>query len=121
MTMPDLSSAPQAAVPSLPDRLFPTLTAGQIARIAAHGRRRSIAPGDVLVDVGDKTIPFFVVLSGAIQALRVLDGVEGLNATLRAGQFTGEGSLMSGRRSMAQLRVSEPGEVIELSREQLLA
>jgi thioredoxin reductase (NADPH) len=75
----------------------------------------------VLVDVGANVIPFFVVLSGAIQALRLFDGVEGLNATLRAGQFSGEASLMSGRRrSMAQLRVSEPGEIVEL-REQLLA
>jgi thioredoxin reductase (NADPH) len=119
--MPDRSSTPHAAVESLPDRLFPRLTAEQISRIAAHGRRRATAPGDVLVDVGDKMIPFFVVLRGTIQALRVFDGVEALNATLGAGQFSGEASLMSGRQSMAQLRVSEPGEVLELSREQLLA
>ena len=37
------------------------------------------------------------------------------------GSFTGEANLISGRPSMARLRVSEPGEVIELSREQLLA
>jgi thioredoxin reductase (NADPH) len=54
-------------------------------------------------------------------AVRPSDGGETVNATIRAGQFTGEASLLSGRRSMAQLRISEPGEVIELSREQLLA
>ena len=40
------------------------LTAPQIARLAAHGRRRSIARGDVLIEVGDKDLPFFVVVSG---------------------------------------------------------
>ena len=112
---------PQPAGAALPEHLFPTLTPQQTSRIAAHGRRRSTSRGDVLVDVGDRVVPFFLVLSGSIQALRPFDRAEGLNATLRAGQFSGEGSLMSGRRSMAQLRVSESGEVIELTREQLLA
>jgi thioredoxin reductase (NADPH) len=111
---------PETTRSTLPDRLFPTLTAQQASRIAAHGRRRSTARGDVLVDVGDHVIPFFLVASGAIDAVRTFDGAETLNATIRTGQFTGEASLLSGRRSMAQLRVSEPGEVIELSREQLL-
>ena len=123
MPISDSSPTPQAATTPLPEteRLFPTLTPQQIARIAANGRRRSTSPGDVLVDVGDKIVPFFVVLSGAIQAWRPFVGAEAVNATLRAGQFTGEGALITGRRSMAQLRVSEPGEVIELNREQLLA
>jgi len=108
--------------PALPDRLFPTLTQEQIDRIAAHGRRRATIRGEVLVDVGDRVTSFFVVLSGVIDAVRRgEDGAEGLNATLRTGQFSGEGSLISGRRSMAQLRVGEAGEVIELDRDHLLA
>ena len=39
----------------------------------------------------------------------------------RAGQFSGEANMITGRRALARLRVSEPGEVIELDREQLLA
>jgi len=111
---------PPQAGSTLPERLFPTLSPQQISRIAVNGRRRSTASGDVLVDVGDRVVPFFVVLSGAIQAWRPFVGTEAVNATIRAGQFTGEAALISGRRSMAQLRVSEPGEVIELTREQLL-
>ncbi len=52
------------------ERLLPTLTAAQIARISAHGYLRPITTGDILVDVGDKAVPFFVVVSGAIQILR---------------------------------------------------
>ena len=39
----------------------------------------------------------------------------------QAGQFSGEANMISGRRALARLRVSEPGEVIQLDREQLLA
>jgi thioredoxin reductase (NADPH) len=107
--------------PSPEERLFPTLTTAQITRIAPRGRRRAIAPGDVLVEVGDRVVPFFVLVSGEIQALRPSDGTETLIVTHRPGQFSGEGNMITGRRSLARLRVTEPGEVIELDREQLLA
>src|SRR3954464_304414 len=96
---------------SLPERLFPTLTLDQISRIAANARRRPVTRGEVLVDVGDRVVPFFAILSGQVQAWRPFAGAEAVNATLRAGQFSGEGALITGRPSMAQLRVSEPGEV----------
>ncbi len=107
--------------PSPEERLFPTLTAAQITRIATHGRRRPIALGDVLVEVGDKVVPFFVVMSGEIQVLRPSDGTATLIVSHRPGQFSGEGNMITGRRALARLRVSEPGEVIELNHQQLLA
>ena len=109
------------SAPSPEERLFPTLTTEQIERIAAHGRRRAIARGDVLVEVGDKVVPFFVVVSGEIQVLRPSDGTETLIVSHRPGQFSGEGNMITGRRALGRLRVSEPGEVIELDHEQLLA
>jgi CRP-like cAMP-binding protein len=86
----DTDSSPTSDLQTgaLPERLFPRLTAQQIARIATHGRRRPTAAAEVLVDARDKGIPFFVVLSGEIQAVRAFDGSETLNATLRAGQFS---------------------------------
>ena len=48
------------------DQIYPTLTATQIARIAAHGRRRRVAPGEVLVQAGERTARLFVVASGRI-------------------------------------------------------
>jgi thioredoxin reductase (NADPH) len=120
MDTPDHSLTPLAVTVSRPDRVFPTLTPAQIARIAPHGRRRAIAFGDVLVEVGQRPVPFFVVLSGELQVLRPSAGTEALIVTHRAGQFTGEGTMLTGRRALARTRVSEPGEVIELDREQLL-
>ena len=110
----------QPTGPSPAERLFPTLTSAQIARITPHGRRRATAAGEVLVEAGDKAVPFFLVLSGEIQALGPSGGTETFIVGLRAGQFSGEGSLLTGRRAMGRLRVGEPGEVIELDREQLL-
>jgi thioredoxin reductase len=120
MDTSDRSLTPLAVTVSRPERVFPTLTPAQIARIAPHGRQRAIAPGDVLVEVGQRPVPFFVVLSGEMQVLRPSAGTEALIVAHRAGQFTGEGTMLTGRRAIARTRVSEPGEVIELDREQLL-
>ena len=103
------------------DRLFPKLTPAQLTRIAAHGRRRPTSRGEVLIDVGDRIVPFFVVMTGEIHVLQVSGVAETLIVSHESGSFSGEANLISGRPSMARLRVSEPGEVIELTRDQLLA
>jgi thioredoxin reductase (NADPH) len=118
-------------------RVFPTLTPAQISRVAAHGRRRSTTPGEVLIEIGDQPVPFFVVVDGEIQVLQPAARAdtpdqtqsqtadqtpnETLIVTHGPGQFSGEANMISGRRSLSRLRVSQPGEVIELSRDQLLA
>lgn len=122
MNTPDpVPATPLSDAVSRPDRVFPTLTKEQIGRIAPHGRRRAITAGDVLVDIGDKAVPCFVVLSGEIEALRPSDKVETLLVRHRAGQFSGEANMISGQRSLGRLRVTVSGEALELSREQLLA
>ncbi len=117
----DSALRPLAVTVSRLDRVFPTLTPEQMSRIAAHGRPRSTTPGDVLVEVGDKAVPVFVVVSGELQALRPADGGDTLIVSHHAGQFSGEANMITGRRALGRLRVSEAGEVIQLDREQLLA
>jgi thioredoxin reductase (NADPH) len=90
--MPDSLLTPRAATVSHPDRVFPTLTPAQIARVARHGRRRPMISGEVLVEVGQRPVPFFVVSNGEVQALRPSGETEALFITLGAGQFTGEGT-----------------------------
>ena len=53
MNNSDSAVTPVAATVTRPERVFPTLTAGQVARMAAHGRRRTTTRGEVLVEVGD--------------------------------------------------------------------
>jgi thioredoxin reductase (NADPH) len=99
---PQVPRRPTASLPE--ERIFPTLTTEQIARIAAHGRGRAIARGDVLVEVGDKVVPFFVLMSGEVQVLRPSDGPETVIVSLRPGQFSGEGNMITGRRALARQR-----------------
>src|SRR2546427_11443993 len=55
---------------SRPEQIFPTLTPAQVRRIAAHGQRRKVRKGEILVAQVDKAIPFFVVLAGELEAVR---------------------------------------------------
>lgn len=117
----DTHDAPLTPLVSRPDRVFPTLTPDQMSRMTAHGRRRSTVAGEVLVEVGDTRVPVFVIVSGEIQVVQPTDRAETLIVSYHAGQFSGEANMLSGRRSLGRLRVSEAGEVFQLDREHLLA
>jgi thioredoxin reductase (NADPH) len=106
---------------SRPDHVFPTLTAAQIARVAAHGRRREIHEGEVLVEAGAQATPFFVVTAGRVEVVRPAGPAETLVALHMPGSFTGEVNMLSGRPTLLRSRVKESGEAIELSRENLLS
>src|SRR4029453_16842622 len=100
MDTPVSSLTPLAPLVAHTDRLFPTLTSQQVSRIAVHGRRRPITRGEVLVEVGDRPVPFFVILSGELQVLRPNEQGEMLLVTHHAGAFSGEANMISGRRSL---------------------
>src|SRR5499427_6895639 len=102
---PVMTQTPFAVTVSRPERLFPKLTPAQLARIAAHGRRRATTRGEMLIDVGDRIVPCFVVVAGEIQVLQVSDGAETLVVNHGPGSFSGEANLISGRPSMARVRV----------------
>jgi thioredoxin reductase (NADPH) len=118
--MPD-KTTPLPLTRSRAEQIFPVLTPAQIGRIAAIGRLHAISSGEVLVEQGDDAIPFFVMVSGELEAVHPTSAAETLITVFRAGQFTGEVNTLSGRRALARLRVRQPGEVIELSRENVLA
>ncbi|HVZ22102.1 MAG TPA: FAD-dependent oxidoreductase [Vicinamibacterales bacterium] len=102
--------------------MFPTLTPEQIARVAAHGRRRVLRAGDVLIRPGDQSAPVFVVERGRLDVVRVSgSGEEQLVVAHEAGSFTGEANMLLGRPALMRVQVAEPGGAIELSREQMLS
>jgi thioredoxin reductase (NADPH) len=102
-------------------QMFPILTPAQIARIAAHGKRRPVRSGEVLFEAGAENVPFFVVARGQIEIAQPSRGAETLIAVHGPGQFTGEVQMLSGRRALVLARASTAGEVIELDRGRLLA
>ena len=118
-TSAPLTGAPLTGAPR--EQTFPTLTPDQIARIAAHGHVRPTRTGEVLFEAGDPVRSFFVVMAGQIEIIRPSYRSETLVVAHGPGQFTGEVTMLSGRRAMARARVSEAGEVIELDREHLLS
>jgi thioredoxin reductase (NADPH) len=103
------------------EEVFPTLTAAQLERLVAHGERRTVQAGDVLHDSSDHLARFFAVLQGRLEILTTADGAETLVTSPGAGQFTGELSMLSGRRGFVRVRAAEASEVVELDREHLLA
>jgi len=102
------------------DRLYPTLTPAQLARIAPHGRRRQVAQGEVLVQAGESAARIFVVLAGRIDVVRP-SAAEEIVVSFGPGMFTGEVTMLSGRRGLAQIRAGVDSEVIEVGRDDLLA
>jgi thioredoxin reductase (NADPH) len=99
--------------------LFPTLTAAQLERIAACGTLRDVEAGTTVVEQGDATMPFIVVLSGELEILRPAAGGEEVVATHKAGNFFGDIIMLSGRRSMVIARMRVAGQLIEMQREAL--
>ena len=100
--------------------MFPTLTAAQLARVAAHGTPRHMEAGDVLVEAGDRPVPFFVLTSGRVAIVSVKDGVETPVVIHGPGSFTGEANMLLGRPALMRARALESGEAIQLTREDLL-
>jgi thioredoxin reductase (NADPH) len=101
------------------EQAFPTLTSLQIDRIRPFGKLRHVEAGKILFEPGDVTAPFFVLLSGGLEIVQPTPRGERLIVTHRAGGFTGEMTLISGRGALARGRVTEPGEFLELSPEEL--
>ncbi len=101
------------------EHAFPALTPSQIDRIRPFGKLRHVEAGTILFEPGDVTAPFFVLLSGGLEIVQPTPSGERLIVTHRAGGFTGEMTLISGRGALARGRVTAPGEFLELSPEEL--
>ncbi|HEY6222932.1 MAG TPA: cyclic nucleotide-binding domain-containing protein, partial [Gemmatimonadales bacterium] len=114
-------AAPPVALTSPAAQLYPTLTPAQVDRTAAHGQRRAVEPGEVLVQSGERPSHFFVVVRGRLDVVRTYAASEEVVTSFGPGMFTGEVGMLSGRRGLAQIRVAAAGEVIAVDRDHLLA
>ena len=105
-------------VPSALDprtQAFPVLTEAQINRVRQSGKLRQVKKGEILFKPGDSSVPFLVLLSGGIEITQPDLAGERLITTHGPGQFTGEMTMISGRRCLVLGRVTEAGELLELS------
>jgi thioredoxin reductase (NADPH) len=120
MTDSNTTTTPSSSAAAAPDHMFPTLTPVQIARIAEHGHARQVQRGEVLIEPGKPPTRIFVVTAGQIEIVQPT-GADQVVAALGPGQFTGEINLLSGRRGLVRIRVSQSGGVLDVDREELLA
>jgi thioredoxin reductase (NADPH) len=98
---------------------FPTLDAADIEVFDGLGTRRPVREGEYLYRSGDPVYDFFVMVSGAVDIIVHADGEERMVARHVAGRFLGELNLLTGSRVLVSARVTEPGEVIAVPRDEL--
>src|SRR3984957_12943205 len=103
----------------LPDGMFPTLDASQIAHLVPLGEERHLAAGEIIYDQGDAEHGVFVVLSGSVELVNVVNGEETVLMVHGVGKFTGEVNQLSGRRSLVRCRAHEASTLLEISRANL--
>jgi thioredoxin reductase (NADPH) len=99
--------------------MFPALTSAQQARVLAHGRRRTVEPNEIIVELNEHATKFFVVVSGQLHILQVSNDQEHIVAICNQGMFTGELNVLSGRRGLVRIRAAVKSELIEIEREAL--
>ena len=105
-------------IPSVLDprtQAFPVLTAAQISRIRADSKLRNVAQGEILFKPGDTEVPFFVLVSGSMEIVQPSPSGEREIAKHGPGEFTGEMTMISGRRCLVRGRVTEPGDFLEMN------
>lgn len=114
-----MASVPVPSALDARTQIFPVLSEPQIQRIRGLAKVRLVKAGEILFEPDDTETPFFVLLSGSMEIVQSdLQGERPI-AKHEAGEFTGEITMISGRRSLVRGRVTAPGEFLELSSEGL--
>jgi thioredoxin reductase (NADPH) len=99
---------------------FPQLTPDQMTRLEPHGHRRRLARGEVVGEPGQPVTKIFVVVSGQLDATMAYRGSNDSAITFSAGMFTGERSFLAGGRFLGRIAATEPTDVLEIERDELL-
>jgi thioredoxin reductase (NADPH) len=101
------------------EQMFPILDEAQIARLKPLGEERHLAAGEIVYDQGDSEHGVFVVLTGGVELVDIVNGHETVLMVNGPGKFTGEVNQLSGRRSLVRCRAHEASTLLEISRANL--
>ena len=96
----------------------PSLSASQLATLAALGEERTARVGDVLFQVGDATYPFIAIREGEVA---IIDAAGNELVRHGASGFLGELNLLSGQTVFLTALVTKPLRYIEVERDTLRA
>ncbi|MEM7398327.1 MAG: FAD-dependent oxidoreductase [Pseudomonadota bacterium] len=95
---------------------FPKLSDDNMARIGRFGTRETVAGGTLFFERGERSVDFFLVLSGAIDILDGQGGTERRVHRHEARQFTGELDLFNDRKILVSGRADGETEVVRVKR-----
>jgi thioredoxin reductase (NADPH) len=104
-----MSSAPLPSALNPRTQAFPIQTAAQISSVRSAVKLRQSKKDEILFDVGDTNVPFFILLFGRMEIVWPDLKSEGPVATHGPREFTGEMTMISRRRCLVRGRVTEPG------------
>src|SRR5215468_1155137 len=95
-------------------QVFPALTAAQLARLTVCGSEQSFDTRALVWEQGDEAVPFYVVLEGQLEVLHPWGAIEHVVALYEPGQFTGEMSMLLGRRNLLRARARSGLRVLRI-------
>lgn len=102
--------------------LFSQFRREDLTRLVKTLVSRKAPRGEVVVEQGKRAIGFFVITKGSVEVVQGLGGKDERQlATLQAGEFFGEISLLDGYPCSASVRSLEDSECLVLSRSDFLA
>jgi CRP-like cAMP-binding protein len=88
------------------------LSPEQIDHVRSVAQVRSVRAGEVLYEPSQPDVPLFIVLEGSVSIIRTGED-DKILAVREANQFTGEMSVISGKRSLLKARVTGDGSLLD--------
>lgn len=99
------------------ESLFPRLSEAQLQQLLERGQERQFAAGDILFSQGEESYPFYIVLEGEVSIFKRVAAGEQLLTVHRAGEFTGDLSMVAGHSASVSARATQDCRVLELEPE----
>mgnify|MGYP003112634798 CR=1 FL=1 len=79
---------------------FPVLDPPQMQSVAEIGELVCFSPNEQMISQGSRDYPFYVIKSGEVRIVELVGDVENPITTHRAGQFTGDVDMLTGRSAV---------------------
>jgi thioredoxin reductase (NADPH) len=108
--------------PDLADEVyFPRLSDAKLAWLGKRGRRRTVAPGEVLYEHAVRDAPFFVIERGLVAFIDRKPGKDVYIAQADSRTFIGDIAVFTGEPTISACVAVESTDVIEFDRSKLRA
>src|SRR6201986_73410 len=99
--------------------LFPGLSDDKLAWLGKRGRRRTVAPGEVLYEHAVRDAPFFVIERGLVEFIDRKPGKDVYIAQADSRKFIGDIAVFTGEPTISACVAVEATDVIEFDRAKL--